>query len=34
MAQLVSKWQAADAAVQGYLSKYQSMVTNAQDQQD
>ena len=34
MAQLVSKWQAADAAVQTNLTKYQTMFTNAQDRQD
>ena len=34
MAQLVSKWQAADAAVQADLTKYQSMLTNAQDRTD
>jgi methyl-accepting chemotaxis protein len=34
MAQLVSKWQAADATVQADLTQYQSMFTNAQDRKD
>ncbi len=34
MAQLVDKWKAADASVLTDLTKYQSMLTNAQDKQD